>query len=57
MAPISMREEAWTRLATDLSADVIDAITEVVPLTEVLDRGLTILDGQVRGRWVVDPSA
>jgi acrylyl-CoA reductase (NADPH) len=57
MAPISMREQAWGRLATDLPADVVDAITEVVPLSEVLERGPTILDGQVRGRWVVDTSA
>jgi len=56
MAPIPMRESAWARLAADLRADVVDAITEVVPLSEVLDRGPTILDGQVRGRWVVDPN-
>jgi len=55
-APIPMREAAWARLATDMPASVIDAVTEVVPLTELLDRGLAILDGQVRGRWVVDPS-
>jgi len=32
-------------------------MTEVVPLSEVLERGPVILDGQVRGRWVVDPNA
>jgi acrylyl-CoA reductase (NADPH) len=57
MAPLELRRQAWQRLATDLPADVVDAITEVVPLSEVLDRGTTILDGQVRGRWVVDPNA
>lgn len=57
MAPLAMREAAWARLETDLAADVVDAITEVVPLSELLDRGTTILDGQVRGRWVVDPNA
>ena len=45
------------RLATDLPSDVVDTITEVVPLTELLERGPTILDGQVRGRWVVDTNA
>lgn len=55
-APIPLREAAWARLATDMPASVIDAVTEVVPLTELLGRGLTILDGRVRGRWVVDPS-
>jgi len=56
MAPIAMREAAWGRLATDLPADVIATLTEVVPLTQLLERGPTILEGQVRGRWVVDPS-
>lgn len=56
MAPIPLREAAWSRLATDLPSPVVDAITEVVPLSELLDRGPTILDGQVRGRWVVDPN-
>lgn len=56
MAPIPMREAGWARLATDLPTNVVDTITEVVPLTELLERGPTILDGQVRGRWVVDPS-
>jgi hypothetical protein len=37
--------------------ETVDTITEVVPLTELLERGPTILDGQVRGRWVVDPNA
>ncbi len=57
MAPIPIREAAWARLATDLPSDVVDTITEVVPLTELLERGPTILDGQVRGRWVVDTNA
>ena len=56
-APIPMREAAWARLVTDLPADAIDAITEVVPLSELLERGPSILDGQVRGRWVVDPNS
>ena len=57
MAPIPLREAAWARISTDLPVDLLDAITEVVPLSELLDRGPTILEGQVRGRWVVDPNA
>ena len=30
-------------------------MTEIVPLSELIERGPTILAGQVRGRWVVDP--
>lgn len=56
MTPTSVRTVAWDRLARDLSADLIDSMTEVVPMSELLERGPSILDGQVRGRWVVDPS-
>ena len=54
MTPTAVRERAWARLATDLSQELIDSMTEIVPLSELLDRGPSILDGQVRGRWVVD---
>lgn len=57
MAPIPLREAAWARISTDLPVDLVDAMTEVVPLSELLDRGPSILEGQVRGRWVVDPNA
>ena len=57
MAPTSVRDVAWARLGRDLPADTIDSMTEIVPLSELLERGPSILDGQVRGRWVVDPSA
>jgi acrylyl-CoA reductase (NADPH) len=55
--PTPLRTHAWNRLAAELPDDLIDSMTEVVPMTELLDRGPTILDGQVRGRWVVDPRA
>ncbi len=57
MTPIATRERAWERLAAELRADLVESMTEVVPLSELLERGPTILDGQVRGRWVVDPHA
>ena len=56
MTPTSVRAVAWDRLARDLPAELIDSMTEVVPMSELLERGPSILDGQVRGRWVVDPS-
>jgi acrylyl-CoA reductase (NADPH) len=56
MTPIVVRNRAWARLGRDLPAAMIDSMTEVVPLSQLLERGPTILDGQVRGRWVVDPS-
>jgi acrylyl-CoA reductase (NADPH) len=36
-------------------AEVLASMTEVVPMSELIERGPSILDGQVRGRWVVDP--
>ena len=57
MAPMPARVAAWDRLNRDLPGDVLTSLTEVVPMTELLDRGPTILAGQVRGRWVVDPSS
>lgn len=56
VAPTSVRKRAWARLAAELPAEMIDSMTEIVPMSELLDRGPTILAGQVRGRWVVDPS-
>jgi acrylyl-CoA reductase (NADPH) len=57
MTPLAVRHRAWARLGRDLPAAMIDSMTEVVPLSQLLERGPTILDGQVRGRWVVDPSS
>ena len=55
MTPTPVRVAAWERLATLLPSDVLASMTEVIPLSELLDRGPSILAGQVRGRWVVDP--
>jgi acrylyl-CoA reductase (NADPH) len=57
MAPRAVRDTAWARLATELPAGLLSSMTEVVPMSELLARGPGIIDGQVRGRWVVDPSS
>ena len=57
MAPREIRDAAWARLADELPGDLLGSMTEIVPMTELLARGPSIIDGQVRGRWVVDPSA
>ena len=56
MVPYEVRTAAWDRLAGDLPADRLDSMTEVVPLSELLDRAPAIMAGQVRGRVVVDPN-
>lgn len=52
--PTPRREQAWTRLARDLSSDLLDKLTTVVALDEIPRLADEILQGQVRGRVVVD---
>ena len=53
MAPLAARREAWARLAVDLDASALAAITEVVPLDQAIAKAHALMDGQVRGRVVV----
>lgn len=54
MAPKAERLLAWTLLASDLSADKLDAMTREIPLAEAVPAASDILAGRVRGRIVVD---
>jgi acrylyl-CoA reductase (NADPH) len=54
MAPQSERAEVWSRLATDLPLEKLDAATSIVGLEEAMGMANAILGGQVRGRTVVD---
>ncbi len=56
MAPTADRQMAWARLASDLPSALLEAMTEVIPMSTLLGRGPSILAGQTRGRLVVDPS-
>ncbi len=55
MTPTPVRVAAWDRLVELLPPGGLAAMTEVIPMSELIDRGPSILAGQVRGRWVVDP--
>jgi acrylyl-CoA reductase (NADPH) len=57
MCPIPRREAAWARIAEDLPAATLDAVTEVVPLDAVTGLADEILAGRTRGRVVVDVNA
>ena len=46
-------EQAWSRLAIDLDARKLDAITTEVPLAEAITEAARLMQGQVRGRIVV----
>ena len=54
MAPMPRRLAAWQRLARDLDPDKLDAMTTVVPMSELPRWAQEILAGRVRGRVVVD---
>lgn len=54
MCPMSERQEAWQRLASDLDMGKLDSMTSRIGLTEAVDWAPRILAGQVRGRLVVD---
>ena len=57
MCPRDERIEAWRRLARDLPADRLDAMTETVSLSALPELAPRILAGAVRGRVVVDLTA
>ena len=57
MCPHEPRVKAWQRLAHDLPAATLDALTEVIPLGRLPDYGARILRGEVKGRVVVDVNA
>lgn len=54
MRPKADRIEAWDRLARDLDLALLDAITREISLEEALPVARELLNGQVRGRVVVD---
>src|SRR6202453_4411981 len=53
MCPLPLRQEAWSRLESDLDRGKIAAMTSEIGLGEVIDAGARILAGDVRGRIVV----
>jgi acrylyl-CoA reductase (NADPH) len=54
MCPTPRRVEAWTRLAKDLDLAKLAAMTHDAKLSDVPALAASILEGQVRGRVVVD---
>jgi acrylyl-CoA reductase (NADPH) len=54
MAPKARRIEAWQRLASDLDAKKLDAITTEIGLSQAIGKASEILAGKVRGRLVVN---
>ncbi|MGF6933552.1 acrylyl-CoA reductase (NADPH) [Paraburkholderia sp. UCT70] len=55
--PQDVRVQAWARLATDLDPGKLARASQVVGLAEVPGLAYAVLQGQVRGRTVVDVNA
>ncbi|HSH92339.1 MAG TPA: MDR family oxidoreductase [Ramlibacter sp.] len=53
MAPLPLRQRAWSRLADELDLARLDAIATEVPLAAAIDHARSLMDGQVRGRIIV----
>ncbi len=54
MAAPARRRAAWARLARDLDLDLLEAMTTEIGLGQAIATASALLDGQVRGRVVVD---
>ena len=57
MAPKTLREQAWARLAQDLDLARLDSLVHEIPLAGAIAAGSEILAGKVRGRLVVNVNA
>lgn len=53
MAPIALREQAWSRLARDLDVKLLETMTTEIPLAQAVEAAHKLMAGQVRGRYVV----
>jgi acrylyl-CoA reductase (NADPH) len=54
MQPFEARQRAWARIARDLPMEKLRAMVETVGLQDLPGLGAAILNGEVRGRTVVD---
>ena len=57
MAPRDLRLQAWQRLTTDLDLAKLGQIAKEIGLNDVVDMASKLLNGQVRGRVIVDVNA
>lgn len=57
MQPYDNRVRAWNRIAKDLPMDTLETMVHAATLSDLPDLGRAILEGQVKGRIVVDVNA
>ena len=53
MAPLTLRQQAWDRLAVDLDLGKLESMIEDITLDQVVEKAHALMAGQVRGRIVV----
>jgi acrylyl-CoA reductase (NADPH) len=53
MAPLSLRREAWDRLAQEADRNLLEDMVEDISLDACMERARDLMDGRVRGRLVV----
>jgi acrylyl-CoA reductase (NADPH) len=53
MARLSLRREAWDRLAQEVDRNLLEDMVEDIALDDCVERARDLLDGRVRGRLVV----
>ena len=54
MAPLALRETAWSRIARDLDMDKLAALTTTIDFDDIITAANDIVAGKIRGRVVVD---
>ena len=57
MAPVALRQRAWSRLAELVDVELLSSIYTVEAMSRVTELGDAILEGRVRGRVVIDVNA
>jgi acrylyl-CoA reductase (NADPH) len=57
MAPLALRQRAWSKLAELVDVGLLSTIYTVEPMSGVIELGDAILAGKVRGRVVIDVNA
>ncbi|BBB27260.1 acrylyl-CoA reductase (NADPH) [Amphritea japonica] len=56
LCPADIRSAAWSRLLTDLPANALGEISNVIGLSELPQAAADIVAGKVQGRTLVDPN-
>lgn len=54
MCPMAPRQKAWSRLARDLEASILESVATDISLGEAVELAPEVLAGRIKGRLVVD---